>query len=382
MWSLVFMKITPELAQAIVQRAIKIINNVLNVMDEQGYIIASTDSSRLHQRHEGAILAMSERRIIEINSDMQNNMHGVKPGVNLPIFFKEKAIGVIGISGQLDEVRQYGELVRMAAEMTVEHAFELEQLQWSEMRKEELVLQWLQYKPDAQHLSAIATRLKVNIQQTFGVALCHHDLSVDQHKLIKTLKKDNDNILTARFSESLLVVLIPLKGKKSESICHFWANQQEKLISHSASFSSNRWVFSQPAYYPNSVATEFSATCSLLNGLPNEVRSANTEALRFAALLNPISEQWQQEHIQKVLTPLFAKGENLRSTLVSWFEHNCDADKTAIALFVHPNTVRYRLRLAEECTGLTLSHFQDRGLLYAALTIRPSSQWIVQRNKK
>ncbi|WP_283129992.1 sugar diacid recognition domain-containing protein [Enterovibrio norvegicus] len=119
------MKITPELAQAIVQRAIKIINNVLNVMDEQGYIIASTDSSRLHQRHEGAILAMSERRIIEINSDMQNNMHGVKPGVNLPIFFKEKAIGVIGISGQLDEVRQYGELVRMAAEMTVEHAFEL-----------------------------------------------------------------------------------------------------------------------------------------------------------------------------------------------------------------------------------------------------------------
>ncbi len=112
------------------------------------------------------------------------------------------------------------------------------------------------------------------------------------------------------------------------------------------------------------------------------MRSANTEALRFAALLNPISEQWQQEHIQKVLTPLFAKGENLRSTLVSWFEHNCDVDKTAIALFVQPNTVRYRLRLAEECTGLTLSHFQARGLLYAALTIRPSSQWIVRSNKK
>ncbi|CZF78198.1 GntT/GntP/DsdX family permease [Grimontia marina] len=116
------MKITPDLANAIVQRAIKIINNALNVMDEHGYIIASTDHSRLHQRHEYAILALSEKRTIEITDEMQHNMWGVKPSVNLPIFFKDQAIGVIGISGRLEDIRQYGELVRMAAEMTVSHA--------------------------------------------------------------------------------------------------------------------------------------------------------------------------------------------------------------------------------------------------------------------
>ncbi|WP_394211617.1 CdaR family transcriptional regulator [Enterovibrio calviensis] len=375
------MKITSQIAHAIVQRAIKIINNALNVMDERGYIIASTDPSRLHQRHEGAILAMSERRIIEITKDMQHNMHGVKPGVNLPIFFKEEAIGVIGISGHLDDVRQYGELVRMAAEMTVEHAYELEQLQWSEIRKEELVLQWLQYEPDAQRLSAIAARLHIDLHQPFGVALCHHQLTVDQRQLAKTLLKENDQMLKAGFNDALLVFLVPLQGKKQESIDRFWKKQQERLVKQSEATALCRWVFSQPAYSPQDVSAEFSASCSLLNGLPKEIMLAHTEQHRFLALLNPVSEQWQQHYVLATIQPLLDKGEPLSRTLVSWFENNCDIGKTALALFVHPNTVRYRLRTAEECTGLKLSHFQDRAILYATLMIKPSSQWIVAMNK-
>src|SRR3954465_717105 len=46
------------------------------------------------------------------------------------------------------------------------------------------------------------------------------------------------------------------------------------------------------------------------------------------------------------------KGGTLIDTLTAYFEHGQSLEATARVLFVHPNTVRYRLRQAAELTGL------------------------------
>ncbi len=56
-------------------------------MDEHGVVIASGEPSRLRQRHEGAILALKENRIVEIDSATANQLKGVRSGINLPISF-------------------------------------------------------------------------------------------------------------------------------------------------------------------------------------------------------------------------------------------------------------------------------------------------------
>ena len=50
-------KLNTAIAQKIVQRTMKIIENSVNVMDENGIIIASGNPSRLNQKHTGAVLA-------------------------------------------------------------------------------------------------------------------------------------------------------------------------------------------------------------------------------------------------------------------------------------------------------------------------------------
>lgn len=54
-------------------------------MDEHGAIIVSGEPLRLHQHHEGAILALKENRIVEIYSTSTNQLEGVRSGINLPI---------------------------------------------------------------------------------------------------------------------------------------------------------------------------------------------------------------------------------------------------------------------------------------------------------
>ncbi len=51
-------------ARQIVQRAMSIISHSVNLIDSNGVIIASSNPSRLFQRHEGAVLALTENRVV------------------------------------------------------------------------------------------------------------------------------------------------------------------------------------------------------------------------------------------------------------------------------------------------------------------------------
>ncbi|MBQ4797239.1 carbohydrate diacid regulon transcriptional regulator CdaR, partial [Pectobacterium versatile] len=59
----------------------------------------------------------------------------------------------------------------------------------------------------------------------------------------------------------------------------------------------------------------------------------------------------------------------LRRTLNAWFRNNVQPGATAKSLFVHRNTLEYRLNRISELTGLYLGNFDDRLLLYVALQL-------------
>lgn len=57
----------------------------------------------------------------------------------------------------------------------------------------------------------------------------------------------------------------------------------------------------------------------------------------------------------------------LLRTLAAWFLHNVQPTATAKALYIHRNTLEYRLNRIAELTGLNLGSFDDRLLLYISL---------------
>ena len=80
--------------------------------------------------------------------------------------------------------------------------------------------------------------------------------------------------------------------------------------------------------------------------------------------------------VSQLYEPLLAGGQALLDTLTTYLEQGSSLEATARMLFVHPNTVRYRLRRVTELTGFTPSVGREGFTLWVAvilgrLAVRP-----------
>ncbi len=73
--------------------------------------------------------------------------------------------------------------------------------------------------------------------------------------------------------------------------------------------------------------------------------------------------------VTSVYEPLRDSGSGLLETLTAYVDTSGSIEATARSLFVHPNTVRYRLRRIAEVTGLTPADARDAYTLRLALTL-------------
>ena len=88
-----------------------------------GEIIGSGDRQyRIGELHEGALLVLSQGRVVDIDDAVARHLHGVRQGINLPLRLEGEIVGVIGLTGEPENLRKYGELVCMTAEMMLEQS--------------------------------------------------------------------------------------------------------------------------------------------------------------------------------------------------------------------------------------------------------------------
>jgi DNA-binding PucR family transcriptional regulator len=77
----------------------------------------------------------------------------------------------------------------------------------------------------------------------------------------------------------------------------------------------------------------------------------------------------RRQLVQEVFAPLSQAGAATLDTVSAFFEHGGSIEGTARAMFVHANTVRYRLRRAAEITGLSPSDPRHAYVYRIALTL-------------
>jgi hypothetical protein len=83
----------------------------------------------------------------------------------------------------------------------------------------------------------------------------------------------------------------------------------------------------------------------------------------------------RRQLVEEVYLPLVEARGTLVETLAAWLDCGSSIEGAARALFVHPNTVRYRLKQVAELTGLTPSDARDGFTLRIALVLgRQSSR--------
>lgn len=113
--------ITQEIAQAVVHEIGSEMDYHINLMDEHGVIIASTDQKRIGMKHEGA-LRILEEGIEEVPIEEGDATETTRIGTNLAIHYHDNIVGVIGITGPREKVQQFGKIVRRMTEVLLEES--------------------------------------------------------------------------------------------------------------------------------------------------------------------------------------------------------------------------------------------------------------------
>lgn len=373
-----------HLAQEIVARTMQIIDSNVNVMDARGRIIGSGDRERIGELHEGALLALSQARVVDIDEAVAKHLHGVRPGINLPMRIDGNIVGVIGLTGEPEALRQYGELVCMTAEMMLEQARLLNMLAQDSRLREELVLNLIRSDTLSPALIEWAQRLRIDLNQPRVVAVVEVDsgqlgvesaMSELQQLQTLLLTPDRDNLI-AIVSLTEMVVLKPALNAQGRFDAEDHRKRVDLLQSRMKESGHLRMRIALGNYFtgPGSIARSYRTARTTMDvgkqRMP-EQRSYFYQDLVLPVLLDSLRGGWQANELSRPLLKLKAMDSNglLRRTLIAWFSHNVQPSATAKALYIHRNTLEYRLNRISELTGLNLGNFDDRLLLYVALQL-------------
>lgn len=110
-----------SLARILIGRLSQTMPYNINIMDQNGMIIASRDESRINTFHELAFEIITRTKVQHSVDEDAARYLGVRPGVNMPIFFKGNVVGVVGVSGKPAEITPIANVIKMAIETMYEY---------------------------------------------------------------------------------------------------------------------------------------------------------------------------------------------------------------------------------------------------------------------
>lgn len=344
--------LSEELAHAIVKRTMDVIPYNINVMNNEGIIIASGDESREGYLHQGALKAIQRNGIFEVTTETITE----KMGVNLPILYGNEIIGVIGISGDPKEVRPLVYVIKVIAELMIEQQYALNKDMEQKMKFENFIREWCSVPRErvSQKFIEQALSLHVNIDIPRVAVL----LSVKKARgsLINYTKEYlGSDEYAVRYQENVLILFrdTAALSKRLENILKVFpqvemmgvgeagTNVAESVIKASKSLAVLKGMS-----HPSSKIMYFN-DC-LIQDMVLSYKDSNS----FASVISELNKQ--------------AGSDYLVQTIVSYLKYFGNVNRIADDLHIHRNTLSYRMQKIEEYTGKDLHNMHDLLFFYIA----------------
>lgn len=370
------------LAQDIVTRTMRIIPFNVNVMDADGVILASGNRDRVGELHAGALLALARKLTVEVDEAAARNLHGAQPGINLPLFVDGVACGAVGLSGPPEQVRQFGELVRLTAEMILEQAALTHELQSNSRYREAFVLSLIRYEPAARPgLEGWAGRLGIDLGRTHQVLLLELPedgagrAPLDIQRLQARIQAQREEALTATVGPSEMVLLDSWDPARKASDGQRRMQTLAALVREECALPFTLSMGIAMEGVEGAAVSYQSARSAARIGRGRDPgrQVFSYDELALPVLLSGLDSGWQARELRQPMARMAhdKSREMLRATLDAWFANNESASATALALGIHRNTLEYRLRRIGELTALDLGRSEDKLLLYVSALLTP-----------
>lgn len=389
-----------KLAQRIVDRTMTALNINVNIMDVSGTVIAAGMKDRIGAYHPAAANVVRTGKKQTVTETDARRMEGVKPGITLPIKYKNEVIGAIGMTGDPKVVEPYGELVSLTAVLIIEQA-EIQERAFQRQRARDNLLMdlFLGRAFDSQDVFLQrAKMLDIDLERNWTVmtACVVTDDMVEKARSLQRLK-DYTNTqffvsnqgITGCFVNDTLVLMCPAVRKENpcrttrESTAKGLYAQLQAIVPSRILLSvggSGSWRRIPELYVAAKDALRVARHFGTLEGV------FFAEDYCFEQTLSKLPQQSQISYCRAVLGKLFECGEEQKevflSTLRTYYKNEKNVQTTADELFIHRNTLHVRLNKIAKLTGYVPNRFNDACALKVALALLQENEALNMKIKE
>lgn len=340
------------------------LNRNLNVMDTNGMILASGDIERIDRIHEGAAHVAKTMRPLWIHDEHTADWHGAKPGVNMPIYYKDRLIGVIGITGNPEDLRDIATLVQLTTEMMVHQALITSESEWKRKIKELVFEELINSGPLSSIVVDRLALLEFHMSEPYLTLLVQaKNLPDSPQRLIETMEEQFERN-TALIGHSQLNELFIVLSDVKMSVLD---RKLQKILSLFQKDPSVQIGVGLPVENLDGIAHSYETAKYAIHYGRSGEQIHHYDDIELIALLKSRPSQLKERFATRILAGL---NEQLIETLEAFIEHDQTIGETAAALGIHRHTLTYRLRKVEELTSLNPTRFRDAVLFQIALLIR------------
>lgn len=370
------MRISKSSAQQIVEEIGKLVHQNINLMDETGTIVASNDPGRIGNFHQGAYRIIQEHLSeLYITPEQAKTTPLIRQGINLPIVVDDQVEGVVGITGDYKEVIRYGQIVKKMAEILIRDRIAMDAQRLDLRVRSRFLEDWIlsDSMDNPQSLSRRGFALGIDIRaprRCMVVSIrsrTQYTNSLEGQQLIEDVEREVERFLSGR-SQLILrnaarqILLLPRQSTEALEA------QGHALIQDIQDVFHVQLVIGIDAQAEDvhSAYLQANHAWRVANHSRNPVlcyRALNTELI-----LDDISLQTKQQYVRKIFgTCSPARLREYIPMLEAWFDADGSLSRAADALFIHKNTLQYRLRALAQETGLDVRKCSQMTALYLAV---------------
>lgn len=356
-------EIREQLASQIVDAIKSICEHDINFIKVDGTISASTDPSRIGSYHEAGKNAAISGETMIVHED--NKLQGIKKGINMPIIHNGETIAVIGITGEPDEVTKYAYFAQRITLLLVrEHELELSNhdkkaqinyVVYSLINEDNINRNFMK-----QVLSLAGINNFEDNYVTVVIKVSNRynpvNLSMIESDIFETIGHLNNSIYTFNYPNEYVLIISEKELDKKSFLISNLAKRNSKILK--IGVGDARILTRQCDSYR---LANLALTCVVEEG-----KVALFSDLDVEILLSSATDDAKKTFLQKTMCNLSKEDIEI---LKAYFDENMSLKSTCDKLFMHKNTLQYKLNRIASQTGYNPRSFKEACVLHMALKI-------------
>lgn len=344
-----------KLAQDFVEATSLLVGQrTINIMDQKGIIIASTEKHRIGDFHQGAAEVLETGKPVLIKIEDLPRYPGTKEGYNMPIFLNDEIIGVVGIFGCEEEVQSIANLLRVYVTQSFSQ-FQMTQKQNLEAELRNQLLRLLLFGGESQKemIAKLCGMLNLQLEHPIRIVLLYERARernmkhlLDYSQLIQNLIWKN--VLDRRrdvFGIQNADYLILLGGGESPEM----QKRLDKLLHEIEAEDVWNAAVSSPCRNLEEISAGMREVSVLRNRKGGTIQNLEEHSCRMQYLLGSMTVQEGARTAARMLRRLKEQhGENQAEQLLRtarvYYECGGSVARAAEQLNLHKNTLLYRMK--------------------------------------